>query len=128
MLDAGRDRREAARVLAESHAVARQLGAARLAGAIEDVARVHRLNLEDAERPAPVVAPDPAAALGLTPREAEILTLIAQGLTNRQIANSLFISEKTAGVHVSHIFAKLDVHNRAAATAAAHQAGLVSPR
>jgi DNA-binding CsgD family transcriptional regulator len=128
MLDAGRDRRQAARVLAEGHAVARQLGAARLAGAIEDVARVHRLNLEDAERPAPVVAPDPAAALGLTAREAEVLTLIAQGLTNRQIANSLFISEKTAGVHVSHIFAKLDVHNRAAATAAAHQAGLVSPR
>ena len=128
MLAAGRDRRQAARVLAEGHAVARQLGAGRLAGAIEDVARVHRLNLKDAERPAPVLAPDPAAALGLTPREAEVLTLVAKGLTNRQIANALFISEKTAGVHVSHIFAKLDVHNRAAATAAAHQAGLVSPR
>jgi DNA-binding CsgD family transcriptional regulator/tetratricopeptide (TPR) repeat protein len=127
MLAAGRDRREAARVLGDAYAVAQGLGAEPLTGAIADLARVHRLNLEDVGRPAPVAPSDPAADLGLTPREVEVLMLIVQGLTNRQIASALVISEKTAGVHVSHIFAKLEVHNRAAATAAALQAGLVPP-
>jgi DNA-binding CsgD family transcriptional regulator len=127
MLAAGGDRREAARVLGDAHAAAQRLGAGQLCGEIEALARAHRLNLEDAERPAPIAPSDPAADLGLTPREAEVLTLLAQGLTNRQIARALFISEKTAGVHVSHIYAKLDVHSRAAATAAVHEAGLLSP-
>ncbi len=127
LLLAGGDRRQAATLLAGARTAARELRAEQLSGAIEALAHVHRLNLDDLERPAPVTASDPAAALGLTPREAEVLALVAQGLTNRQIAGALVISEKTAGVHVSHIFAKLDVHNRAAATAAAHQAGLGPP-
>jgi DNA-binding NarL/FixJ family response regulator len=127
VLAAGGDRREAARVLARAHMAAERLGADRLCGAIEDLARAHRLNLEDAERPAPIPSTDPAARFGLTPREAEVLVLVARGLSNRQIANMLVISEKTAGVHVSHIYAKLDVHSRAAATAAAHEVGLLSP-
>ncbi len=125
ILVAGGDRREAARVLADARTVTRALGATRLTAAIEELAGLHRLNLEDVGHPAPLDPADPAASLGLTPREAEVLALVVQGLTNRQIAGALVISEKTAGVHVSHIFAKLDVHNRAAATAAALHAGLV---
>ena len=59
--------------------------------------------------------------LGLTPREAEVLTLVARGLTDREIAATLVISVKTAGVHVSHILRKLDVPNRIEAAAIAHR-------
>jgi hypothetical protein len=50
--------------------------------------------------------PSPATSLGLTRREAEVLTLVAEGRTNRQIARALFISEKIASVHVSNIMSK----------------------
>ena len=50
--------------------------------------------------------------LGLTPREREVLELVAVGSTNRQVAEALFISTKTASVHVSNILAKLGVANR----------------
>jgi DNA-binding NarL/FixJ family response regulator len=60
-------------------------------------------------------------ALGLTAREAEVLALMARGLTNREIADELVISVKTAGVHVSHILSKLDVPNRLEAAAIAHR-------
>ncbi len=64
------------------------------------------------------------AELGLTERELEVLMHLAEGRTNRQIAAALFISEKTASVHVSHILTKLGVENRAEATAAAYRLGL----
>jgi DNA-binding NarL/FixJ family response regulator len=60
-------------------------------------------------------------ALGLTPREREVLALIADGRTNRQIAETLFISGKTASVHVSNILAKLGMANRGEAAAVAHR-------
>jgi DNA-binding CsgD family transcriptional regulator len=69
-------------------------------------------------------AREPAAAtddLGLTPREREVLALVADGRTNRQIAQALFISSKTASVHVSNILAKLGVANRGEAAAVAHR-------
>ena len=70
--------------------------------------------------------PRPAAAPGgLSPRELEILRLVAAGLTNRAIAESLTISERTVDRHVSNIFTKLDVSTRAAATAFAYEHGLV---
>ena len=62
-----------------------------------------------------------ADALGLTPREAEVLTLVARGYTNREIAAELVISVKTASVHVSHILRKLDAPNRREAAAIAHR-------
>ena len=59
--------------------------------------------------------------LGLTPREAEVLTLLARGYTNREIAAALVISVRTAGVHVSHILRKLGAPNRLEAAAIAHR-------
>jgi DNA-binding CsgD family transcriptional regulator len=61
----------------------------------------------------------------LSPREREVLALLADGLTNRQLAEALFISERTANRHVSNIFTKLEVNNRTAAARWAVDAGLV---
>ncbi len=69
--------------------------------------------------------PDEAARLGLTPREREVLALVALGRTNRQIADELFISANTAGVHVSRILGKLGVTGRGEAAAVAYRLGLV---
>ena len=66
----------------------------------------------------------PAAELGLTQRELEVLEHLALGRTNREIAALLFISPKTASVHVSNIMRKLGVSNRIAAASAAHKAGI----
>jgi DNA-binding NarL/FixJ family response regulator len=54
-------------------------------------------------------------------REAEVLTLVARGYTNREIAESLVISVRTAGLHVSRILRKLDAPNRLEAAAIAHR-------
>ena len=68
--------------------------------------------------------PDDDDAFGdLTRREREVLGLIADGRTNRQIAETLFITEKTASVHVSNILGKLGAANRGEAAALAHRAG-----
>ena len=63
----------------------------------------------------------------LSERELEVLTLIAQGETNRGAAARLFISEATVKTHLLHIYAKLDVNDRAAAVAAAYERGLLVP-
>jgi DNA-binding CsgD family transcriptional regulator/tetratricopeptide (TPR) repeat protein len=124
VLAGGHERDKAGHLLRAAREAATSLQAHQLLLGIEELTRSYGLTLErGADRTdAP---PDPGAALGLTPRELEVLALIAQGLTNRQIAATLVISEKTAGVHVAHIFAKLDVHNRVAATTAARRAGLL---
>ena len=62
--------------------------------------------------------------LGLTPREAEVLTLVAAGQTNRQIGERLYVSEKTASVHVSNILRKLGVSTRVDAAAVAQRLGV----
>lgn len=64
--------------------------------------------------------------LGLTPRELQVLRLVARGLTNKQIAAALFISAKTAGAHVSNILTKLGVERRAEAAAVAERLHLLS--
>ncbi|MGC3004719.1 helix-turn-helix domain-containing protein, partial [Streptomyces sp. G35A] len=81
-----------------------------------------RLALRPAARE-PVPA-DPADALGLTSRERDVLRLVAAGHTNRRIAEELFISPKTASVHVSNILAKLGVSGRGEAAAVAHRLAL----
>ncbi|WP_143220104.1 response regulator transcription factor, partial [Actinomadura sp. CNU-125] len=65
-----------------------------------------------------------AAPLGLTPREFEVLRLVAEGRSNREIAAALFISAKTASVHVSNILGKLGVASRGEAAATAHRLSL----
>ncbi len=67
-----------------------------------------------------------ASELGLTPREREVLELVARGMTNRQIADTLFISVNTAGIHVSRILGKLDVASRTEAASKAYRLGLVA--
>jgi len=87
-----------------------------------------RLQLAGPEAPAPddkTGAPDELERLGLTAREAEVLRLVADGLSNSQIAEKLFISRKTASVHVSNILSKLGVSTRVEAAALAHRRGLV---
>ena len=78
-------------------------------GAVPDVARVDALSSKQ---------PTPG---GLTPRELEVLVLVASGSTNKAIAAELVISEKTVARHLSNIFVKLGVSSRAAATAYAYE-------
>jgi DNA-binding NarL/FixJ family response regulator len=66
-----------------------------------------------------------ASAYELTPREQEVLALLARGLNQTQIAGDLFISQKTVETHIQRILSKLDVHSRAEAVAVAHRDGLV---
>ena len=76
--------------------------------------------------PAPLAQAEPTAP-ELTKREGEILGLLAQGLSQGEIAQALVISEKTVATHIQHILEKLGVHSRAQAVALAHRSGLVPP-
>jgi DNA-binding NarL/FixJ family response regulator len=70
----------------------------------------------------------PATRHGLTPRETEVLQLVREGCSNRQIGDRLYISERTARTHVQNILNKLDVNTRAAAAAYAVEHGLIEFR
>ncbi len=78
-------------------------------------------------RRAPPPTPPTAALETLTPRELEVLTRLAHGLSNAQIANDLFISDATAKTHVSHVLMKLDLADRVHAVIYAYESGLVQP-
>ena len=122
---AGRgDRKIAAAALIAAVETATRLGAEPLRSEAEALALRARLTLVNEPPPAAEVPDDDAARLGLTAREREVLALVAAGRTNRQIGEELFISEKTAGVHVSNILGKLGVAGRGEAAAVAHQLGL----
>ena len=69
-------------------------------------------------------ATDPLSELGVSQREREVLDLVAAGRTNRQIADALYISHKTASVHVTHLLCKLGVASRIEAAALAQRLGL----
>jgi ATP/maltotriose-dependent transcriptional regulator MalT len=125
-------RRAEAAVIAESAAkVARRLGAGWLLREVEALIARGRLSsppangdghhdhlIEDDESDAPQTEELP---FGLTPREFQVLTLLSDGATNRQIGTALYMAEKTASVHVSRILAKLDVQTRTQAAAVAHR-------
>lgn len=87
-------------------------------------ARRARLALTPGPGKSATAPADPAAELGLTAREQEVLRRLAAGRTNRQMAEELFISPKTVSVHVSNILAKLGVSSRGEAAALAHRLGL----
>jgi DNA-binding CsgD family transcriptional regulator/tetratricopeptide (TPR) repeat protein len=129
------DRAAAEAAGCDALALARRLGALWLVDELTTLARRGRLRLESAGTPAigtaaggvpsaRDLAADPAAQLGLTPRERHVLALVAQGRTNREIGEELYMAEKTASVHVSRILAKLDVRSRTEAAAVAHRLGL----
>ncbi len=126
LVAAGR-RADAAAPLGRARDLAAALGARPLLAEIERLAAAARLDLSQADEPAPPPAPpaSPGSELGLTRRELEILGHVAEGATNRQVAERLVISERTVGVHVSSILRKLDAPNRATAAARAHRLGLL---
>ena len=117
LLAAGR-REEAQAAALAARTVAERLGAAPLRSRVEALARRGRLDVGAGPPPG-----DDGAA-GLTPREREVLRLVAAGRSNKQIADALYISRKTASVHVSNILTKLGVRSRGEAAASARRLGL----
>jgi DNA-binding CsgD family transcriptional regulator len=106
--------------LREAHSIAATLRYVPMLAALEALARRARIEIG-----APTdEASSPFDRVGLTAREREVLDLVAAGRTNRQIADELFISTKTASVHVSNILAKLGVSNRGEAAARARDLAL----
>ena len=91
-----------------------------------DPAVARRLIDEFAARPEPHT-PTPAEMAQLTPREREVLSLMARGLSNADVAAELFISEATVKTHLARVMMKLGVREKAQAVAAAYQTGLVHP-
>lgn len=91
-----------------------------------DPAVARRLIDEFAARPEPHT-PTPAEMEHLTPREREVLSLMARGLSNADVATELFISEATVKTHLARVMMKLGVREKAQAVAAAYQTGLVHP-
>jgi DNA-binding CsgD family transcriptional regulator/tetratricopeptide (TPR) repeat protein len=108
--------------LHEAHRIASELGARPLLTEIDAVSRRTRLSVE--APPAPVIDETSINRLGLTPREAEVLSLVAAGQTNRRIGEALYISEKTVSVHVSNLLRKLGVTSRVDAAAIAQRLGV----
>ena len=114
------DRARAAQVIADALDAAERMGAQPLSEALEALARSRRLKLPGDRRPSA-----PPGLGRLTTREVEVLRLVAVGKTNAQIATDLFMSPKTASVHVSRIITKLGLANRTEAAAYAHRHGLL---
>ena len=112
----------AASSLRHAHSIASGLGAAPMLAEIEAVSRRTRISVEPPTRL--VLDETSAHGLGLTSREAEVLVLVAAGRTNRQIGDELFVSDKTASVHVSNILRKLGVNSRVDAAAVAQRLGI----
>jgi DNA-binding NarL/FixJ family response regulator len=126
-----RGSRSAAREAAmEAHQIASTLGAAPLKREIERLAKRSRLDLaaqpEEVGQAAIVGSRGHGIPFRLTRREQDVLERLTAGRTNREIATDLFISEKTASVHVSNIKGKLGANGRAEIAAIAVRLGLVS--
>jgi DNA-binding CsgD family transcriptional regulator/tetratricopeptide (TPR) repeat protein len=121
------DREAAATAAGAARATAARIGAAWLVAELDLLARRARLRVVEGGPAAPAAPEEPAAEeLGLTPREREVLALLAEGRTNREIGETLFMAEKTASVHVSRILAKLEVRTRTEAAAVAHRLGIAA--
>jgi DNA-binding CsgD family transcriptional regulator len=116
---AGRDRDPARKALHEAARIADALGAAPLSVRVVDLARRARVSAHATRRTTPDVSE-------LTAREADVLVLVAEGQTNRQVAESLFLSPKTVELHVSRILDKLGARTRGEAVAKARRSGLLT--
>ena len=126
MLGSGAPAVHAALPLRMAHTAARDLGAAPLRIAVEALASRARLEQENQPADGAAVA-ETRPATTLTSREREVLALVAAGHTNREIGERLFISEKTASVHVTHAMDKLGALSRYEAAATATRLGLLEP-
>jgi DNA-binding CsgD family transcriptional regulator len=124
ILGSGGSVADAAIPLREAYAVAIALGALPLQRAIQALASRARIRLDSA---ADAATADTSRDPLLTTREREVLALVAVGHTNREIGDRLFISEKTASVHVTHAMDKLGALSRYDAAAAATRLGLLPP-
>ena len=114
------DREAATAAACAAEEIAVRLGADWLRGEIEGLAARARLDIAPGDEPvAPVEEDDDG--FGLTSRERQVLALVAEGATNREIGAQLFMAEKTASVHVSRILSKLNVRSRTEAAAVAHR-------
>src|SRR5918999_5661275 len=122
-------RHEAAESLRKAHTIATKLDAPPLVGEIEGLARRARIELGMAEPPARPGTSRPTTdggvAVALTSREREVLSLVAAGHTNREIGEQLFISDKTASVHVTNAMDKLGALSRYEAASLASGLGLL---
>ena len=123
LLAAQGDREQAASALRAAHTAAVELGALPLVAAIETLARRARIAVATASEP----GADRGQPFGLTEREREVLALVVAGRSNREIGEALFISPKTASVHVSNILAKMEVDGRVEAATLALRLGMVPP-
>ena len=122
-LASGGTRADAETLVREAYTTAEALGARPLLERLQALVRRARIDIGD--RGPSSEAPNAALErFELTPRELEVLSLLAGGLTNPEIGAELFISNKTASVHVSRILGKLSVPNRAAAAALAQRLGV----
>ena len=121
LVAAGASRAEASAPLGDARAVAIRIGAKPLLRELELLAERARLDVTSQDTVSPDSEQGLKEVLGLTTREAEVLTLVSRGYTNREIAQALVISVKTASVHVSHILRKLDAPNRLEAAAIAQR-------
>jgi DNA-binding CsgD family transcriptional regulator/tetratricopeptide (TPR) repeat protein len=117
------DRAVAASTLRDALEIAVDIGATPLRIEVEGLLRRARIPETEVRRLGK--RPQPSEPYGLTARERDVLGLIAAGMTNRQIADALFIAPKTAGVHVSSILGKLGVRGRVEAATLALREGLV---
>ncbi|MEV4754517.1 AAA family ATPase [Micromonospora sp. NPDC049559] len=113
----------AAEQLARAREIVDRLGARLLGLDIETLTQ--RAGLTPTSKPAAHPPTDAVSSLGLTPRESEVLRLVAAGHSNRRIAEDLYISQKTASTHVSNILTKLGASGRTEAAAIAHRLGLL---
>jgi DNA-binding CsgD family transcriptional regulator/tetratricopeptide (TPR) repeat protein len=125
------DRQAATTAASSALATARRLGAGWLEGEVEGLCARARLQLEGVaaspireEQAGQEVATADEEPFGLTPRERQVLTLVSEGRTNREIGDTLYMAEKTASVHVSRILSKLGVRSRTEAAAVAHRLGM----
>ena len=119
------DRDGAQEYLTEATRIAAEIGAGSLLGEAQALARRARLRVAEVG-PARTSAEPGLDSFGLTEREREVLELVAAGRSNPQIASELFISPKTASVHVSNIIGKLNVTSRGEAAALAHRLGIAA--
>ncbi|MFI7067356.1 LuxR C-terminal-related transcriptional regulator [Kribbella sp. NPDC050124] len=122
-------RSQATSELEAARHIAEQLGAAPLLDRIHELAKIAHIQLDDAvtehsDQPAATTGPLPP----LTDRERQVLALLVEGRTNREIGAALYMSPKTASVHVTHILEKLGVQTRVQAAAEAVRIGLAGQR